>query len=173
MTAVLDKIFASSALREEIEKEYEKPADRLAASFHVLGENLSFRGWTLPRNFYEALKREARFWDAGKGKIQTHKRIWLHFSLLNADGKEIERVPVHLRASNVLFFSEGRKDSANPWFFMGIEETGTEKAGTKKTGIKSDPALIAAPRFGTISGGEYVFLSATLSRLLFICRRSC
>ncbi|MDR1979812.1 MAG: hypothetical protein LBQ42_13835 [Synergistaceae bacterium] len=147
LTKTLDKIFVSSSLGREIEGEFEKPADRLAASFHVLGENFSFRGWMLPRNFHDTMKREARFWDAGKGKIQTHKRIWLHFSLLDAKGKEIERVPIHLRASNVLFFSEERKESVNPWFFTKMEEAGT----------KSAPALIVAPRFGTISGGEYVF----------------
>jgi hypothetical protein len=147
LTKVLDAIFMLPALRQEIEGEFENPADRYAASFYVLGENFSSRAWTFPRNFYDALKREARFWDAGKGKIRTHKRIWLHFSLLDPERKEIGRLPIHLRASNVLLFSEERKDSANPWFFTKLEEAGT----------KSYPTLIAAPRFGTISGGDYVF----------------
>ncbi|MDR2137402.1 MAG: hypothetical protein LBO68_03850 [Synergistaceae bacterium] len=144
----LDKIFALPALRKEIEGEFESPIDRFAASFHVLGENFSSRAWTLPRNFYDVVKREARFWDAGRGKIRTHKRIWLHFSLFDGKGKEVGRLPVHLRASNVLFFSEERKDSANPWFFAKLEEIGAPK---------NYPTLIAAPRFGTIAGGDYVF----------------
>ncbi|MDR2180768.1 MAG: hypothetical protein LBP21_10700 [Synergistaceae bacterium] len=147
LAKTLDKIFALPEVREEIEGEFESPIDRFAVSFHVLGENFSSRAWTLPRNYYDVLKREARFWDAGKGRIRTHKRIWLHFSLFDAKEKEVARLPIHLRASNVLFFSEERKDSPNPWFFAKLEETGN----------KSHPTLIAAPRFGTIAGGDYVF----------------
>jgi hypothetical protein len=143
----LDKIFAPLALQGEIQEEFAEPMDRFASTFHVLGENFSSREWMLPRNFYDVLKREARFWDATRGKIQTHKRIWLHFYLLDAKGKEIGRLPVHLKVSNVLLFSEERKDSPNPWFFMKLEETG----------IKVHSTLVAAPRFGAIAGGEYVF----------------
>jgi hypothetical protein len=138
LTKILDEIFASATLRAEIEEEYEKPDDRLASSFYVLGDNFSFRGWLLPRAFYDVFAREVRFWDAKRGEIQTHERIWLHFSLFDVKGTEIERLPVHLNVSNVLFFSENRKESANPWFFMGIEETET----------KNNPTLIAAPVFG-------------------------
>ncbi|MDR2176337.1 MAG: hypothetical protein LBO82_10445 [Synergistaceae bacterium] len=149
----LDKIFALPALRKEIEGEFQSPGDRFAASFHVLGENFSSRAWVLPRNFYDVLKREARFWDAGRGRIRTHKRIWLHFSLFDAGGKEVGRLPVHLRASNVLFFSEERKDSANPWFFAKLEDL----EEMEETAAKSCPTLFAAPRFGTIAGEDYVF----------------
>jgi hypothetical protein len=147
LTKTLDRIFALPSLRGEIDGEFENPNDRFAVSFHVLGENLSSRAWTFPRNFYDVLKREARFWDAGKGRIQTHKRIWLHFSLFDAERKEIGRLPIHLRASNVLFFSEVRKEPSNPWFFSKLEEAGA----------KSYPTLIAAPRFGALAGGGYVF----------------
>jgi hypothetical protein len=147
LTKILDGIFAVSALRKEIEEEYESPEDRFAVSFYLLGENFSSRAWVLPRNFYEALRRDARFWDAGKGRVQTHKRIWLHFSLLNSEGKEIERLPVPLLASNVLFFSVERKESANPWFFMTIAESG----------LKNSLSLAAAPRFGSVNGQGYEF----------------
>ena len=147
LTKALDGIFAVPALRKEIEGEYEGPGDRFAMSFYLLGENFSSRTWVLPRNFYEALRRGARFWDAGKGRMQTHKRIWLHFSLLDSGGKEIERLPVPLLASNVLFFSVERKESANPWFFMTIAESG----------LKNSPSLVAAPCFGSVNGQGYEF----------------
>ncbi|GHV41226.1 hypothetical protein FACS1894187_22810 [Synergistales bacterium] len=139
LAKTLDEIFATPTLRAEIEEEYAKPDDRFASSFYILGENFSFRGYSFPRAFFDVFEREARFWDAKRGEIQTHERIWLHFSLLDTKGTEIERLPVHLNVSNVLFFSENRKESANPWFFMGIEETGT----------KNNPTLIAAPVFGS------------------------
>ncbi|MDR1979725.1 MAG: hypothetical protein LBQ42_13400 [Synergistaceae bacterium] len=150
LTGTLDKIFALPELRREIEGEFESPTDRFATSFYVLGENFSSHAWMLPRNFYEILKREGRFWDAGKGRIQTHKRLWLHFSLFDAKGKEIERLPVHLKVSNVVFFSEVRKESANPWFFAELEEAETT----------NHPTLITAPRFGAISGGRYIFFES-------------
>lgn len=145
LTKTLDEIFATPTLRAEIEEEYEKLDDRLASSFYILGENFSFRGWALPRSFLDVFEREARFWNAKRGEIQTHERIWLHFSLLDAKGTEIERLPVHLDVSNVLFFSANRKESANPWFFMGIEKTGT----------KNNPILVAAPVFGRASESSF------------------
>ena len=94
------------------------------------------------------LERNARFWNVGRGRVQTHKRLWLHFSLLDAAGREIERLPVHLKASNVLFFSDERAQSANPWFFMDIEPTGA----------KSAFMLITAPKFGIVMGDRgYMF----------------
>lgn len=149
LTRVLDKVFVAPALWREIEGEYEHPEDRFAMSFYLLGENFSSRAWVFPRNLYETLRREARFWDAGKGRVRTHKRIWLHFSLLDSKEKEIERLPVPLLASNVLFFSTERGESANPWFFMAVEATGLKN--------KKDPSLIAAPCFGSVSGQGYEF----------------
>jgi hypothetical protein len=157
LSKTLDKIFALPALREEIRGEFENPADRFAASFFVLGENFSSRGWMLPRNFYDALKREARFLDVSRGRIRTHKRIWLHFSLFDAERREIGRLPVHLKASNVLFFSAERKDSANPWFFMELEEAEA----------KTHPTLIAAPRFGAAGGVGYVFFERYVQPFAF------
>jgi hypothetical protein len=148
LTTTLSQIFASPALWKEIEGEYDNLGDRFAASFHVLGENFSSRSWMLPRVFYDVFERNARFWHAGRGRVQTHKRLWLHFSLLDSSGREVERLPVCLKASNVLFFSEERGDPANPWFLMDIETTG----------LKSVFTLTAAPKFGTAAGNMgYVF----------------
>ncbi|MCL2009993.1 MAG: hypothetical protein FWG71_05535 [Synergistaceae bacterium] len=150
VAAALSGIFASSELRKEIEEEYEKPEDRFTAFFNVLGENFSSHSWMLPRVFYDVLERNARFWNAGRGRVQTHRRLWLHFSLLDASGREIERLPVHLKASNVLFFSEERAESANPWFFMGVEP--------KPAGLRSSFTLTAAPKFGVVDPGKgYAF----------------
>jgi len=147
LTEILTEIFASPALRQEIEGEFGYLNDRFAASFHILGENLSSSAWTLPRNFYETLRRGARFWYARNGRVQTHRRIWLHFSLLNSAGVEFERLPVHLGATNVLFFSENHSEPNTPWFFTGIETMGLNNVYT----------LIAAPRFGAMSGRGYEF----------------
>jgi hypothetical protein len=158
LAGVMEEIFESPALWQEVKSEYEKNADRFAASFHVLGQNFTSRAWTLPRIFYETLKRDARFWDAKRGKIQTHKRIWLHFSLIDENGAEIERLPVHLKASNVLFFSGERKEATTPWFFMNIEPTK----------LKSSLTLIAAPYFGAMNGNEYEFYDSFTQDFAFI-----
>ena len=144
---LLDEILASSPLERELEIEFDDVADRQAATFALLGNNLSVRMWLLPRNLYDIIKRYSRFWDVGEGRIHTHKRLWLHFSLKNADGEEIERLPVQLTASNVLLFSDNRKETFNPWFFMEIRDPGRKKF----------PILVAAPAFGTLTGKGYVF----------------
>jgi hypothetical protein len=143
----LDGIFKDRALGGEIAGEFEDPDERYAASFELLGPNLSSRSWTMPLNFWDSVKRASGFWVASKGRIATAKRLWLHFSLRGADGAEIERIPVHLPVSNVIFFSDVKKTSANPWFYLGLTE---ERPGEY-------PALTAAPRFGVLMKDRYAF----------------
>jgi hypothetical protein len=145
--AVLDGIFKDRALRGEIAGEFEDLGERHAISFELLGPNLSSRAWTMPFNFWDAMKRASGFWVASKGRIATAKRLWLHFSLRGADGREIERIPVHLPVSNVIFFSDVRKTSANPWFYLGLTE---DAPGEYQT-------VTAAPRFGVLAKGSYAF----------------
>lgn len=157
LTKAMGEIFASPGLARELEGEYDAPLDRMASTLSLLGPNLTSGTWVLPRVFHDTLLREARFWDAGKGKINTHKRIWLHFSLLDAQGREIERLPIHLGATNVVFFSETRKDSASPWIFSGTVE------GEQK----SNATLWAAPRFGVSTGTGYAFYDSYIQLFLF------
>jgi hypothetical protein len=145
--AVLDDIFKDEALGVEIAGEFEDIDERHAASFELLGPNLSSREWTMPLNFWDAMKRASGFWVASRGRIATAKRLWLHFSLRGADGAEIERIPVHLPVSNVIFFSDVKKTSANPWFHLGL----TEDAPSEY------PAVTAAPRFGVLARDAYAF----------------
>jgi hypothetical protein len=146
----LDDIFGNADLRDEIEGEFQSPDERYSVSFEIMGENLSVKSWTLPRNFFDAIKRSSGFWVAANGRIATHKRLWLHFSLLDSKGTELERLPVHLFVSNVIFFSENRKDSNNPWFYLGLSgET-----------LKSYASVTAAPFYGMLSKGNYRFFDS-------------
>ena len=145
--AVLDDIFKDRALGAEIAGEFEDADERYAASFELLGPNLSSRAWTIPLNFWDSMKRAAGFWVASKGRIATAKRLWLHFSLRDANGAEIERIPVHLPVSNVIFFSDVRKTSTNPWFYLGVAEDSPGEY----------PVVTAAPRFGVLAKNAYAF----------------
>jgi hypothetical protein len=145
--AVLDGIFKDEALGAEIAGEFEDADERYAASFELLGPNLSSRAWTIPLNFWDAMKRASGFWVASRGRIATAKRLWLHFSLRGADGAEIERIPVHLPVSNVIFFSDVKKPPANPWFYLGLAEDNPSEY----------PAVTAAPRFGVLAKDTYAF----------------
>jgi hypothetical protein len=147
LAGTLDGIFASSALRGEIDGEFESPEDRYYVAFEVLDENYSSKIWMLPQNFFDTMKRTAGFWVASKGRIATHKRLWLHFSLLGANGEELERIPIPLNVSNVIFFSENREESPNPWFFMDLVADKTEES----------PVVIAAPYYGVTSNNKYSF----------------
>jgi hypothetical protein len=157
----LDGIFRSPGLRAEIDGEFQEAEDRHYISFELLGENFSSKNWTLPRNFYDALKRPVGFWVASEGRIATHKRMWLHFSLLDDSGREIERLPIHLPFSNVIFFSEIRKQSPNPWFYMGLGG-----------GEQKDYAVVrAAPFFGRLSKNGYAFFDSADERFEFTLPR--
>ncbi|MDR1508932.1 MAG: hypothetical protein LBS53_04780 [Synergistaceae bacterium] len=145
--AVLDDIFKDKALGAELAGEFEDPDERYAASFELLGPNLSSRAWTIPLNFWDSIKRASGFWVASKGRIATAKRLWLHFSLRDAGGAEIERIPVHLPVSNVIFFSDIRKTSANPWFYMGLAEYSPGEY----------TVVTAAPHFGVLARNAYAF----------------
>ena len=145
--AVLDDIFKDRALGAEIAGEFEDADERYAASFELLGPNLSSRAWTIPLNFWDSMKRATGFWVASKGRIATAKRLWLHFSLRDANGAEIERIPVHLPVSNVIFFSDVRKTSTNPWFYLGVAEDSPGEY----------PVVTAAPHFGVLAKNAYAF----------------
>ena len=145
--AVLDGIFKDRALGVEIAGEFEDTDERYAASFELLGPNLSAREWTMPLNFWDSMKRASGFWVASKGRIATAKRLWLHFSLRDAGGAEIERIPVHLPVSNVIFFSDVRKTSTNPWFYLGVAEAGPSEYAV----------VTAAPHFGVLAKDKYAF----------------
>jgi hypothetical protein len=147
----LDEVFKSKGLAPEIEGEFDSPGGRYSATFELLGPNLSTKAWTLPRNFFDAAKRATGFWVASDGKIATHKRLWLHFSLLDSKGREVERVPVHLPVSNVVFFSDISKESTNPWFYLGLSD---EKPG-------SFAVFFAMPFFGVTTRNGYRFLDGS------------
>ena len=102
---------------------------------------------TLPAAFLDAATRGARLGDFGRATLRTHRRAWLHFSLRDASGAELERLPVSLNLSNVLLFSDRRSETGNPWFFTGIEEWKD----------RNQLSLIAAPLFGAGSGRGYAF----------------
>jgi hypothetical protein len=160
LTEILSRTLAEPALWDEVQKEYESPDDRFAAVFYLLEKNLSFRGWMLPRRLYDTLRRAARLEKAKGGRVQTNERLWLHFSLLDRDRKEIERLPVSLHLTNMLFFSEGRGESANPWLSMNIAEF------AKRVTRKDIPALTAAPRFGSL-GKSYSFYERDADTFVF------
>ena len=101
----------------------------------------------MPLNFWDSMKRASGFWVASKGRIATAKRLWLHFSLRDAGGAEIERIPVHLPVSNVIFFSDVRKTSTNPWFYLGVAEAGPSEYAV----------VTAAPHFGVLAKDKYAF----------------
>jgi len=136
-----------AGLAAELAEEYKTPSERSAAVFYLLGSNLSFRAWTLPAAFLDAVRRGARLGDLGKLPLRTHRRAWLHFSLRSASGAELERLPVPLNLSNVALFSDRRNETGNPWFFTGIEEWKG----------RSQLSLIAAPLFGAAAGKGYAF----------------
>ena len=147
LARLMDRVANSAGLASELAEAYKTPSERSAAVFYLLGPNLSFRAWTLPAAFLDAARRGARLNDFGRATLRTHRRAWLHFSLRDASGSELERLPVPLNLSNVLLFSDQRSETGNPWFFAGIEE--------RKD--RNQLSLIAAPLFGAASGRGYAF----------------
>ena len=148
LARILDGAANAGGLGAELMEEYKTPEERNAAVFYLLGDNASFRAWTLPAAFLDAVRRGARLGDLGKLPLRTHRRAWLHFSLRDASGAELERLPVPLNLSNVALFSDRRNETGNPWFFTGIIE---ERKG------RSQLSLIAAPLFGAAAGRGYAF----------------
>lgn len=147
LARILDTLSTPAELTGELAEEYKLPADRQAATFYLLGPNFSFRAWTLPAAFLDAARRGARLGEFGRGLLRTHRRAWLHFSLKDTEGVELERLPVPLNLSNVLLFSSRRQETGNPWFFSGIEKREERYA----------LSIIGAPFFGAVSGRNYVF----------------
>ena len=152
LARILDGAANAGGLDAELMEEYKTPEERNAAVFYLLGDNASFRAWTLPAAFLDAVRRGARLGDLGKALLRTHRRAWLHFSLRDASGLELERLPVPLNLSNVALFSDRRNETGNPWFFTGIIE---ERKG------RSQLSLIAAPLFGAATGRGYAFFRST------------
>ena len=147
LARLMDGAANPAGLAAELAEEYKTPSERRAAVFYLLGSNLSFRAWTLPAAFLDAATRGARLGDFGRATLRTHRRAWLHFSLRDASGAELERLSVSLNLSNVLLFSDRRSETGNPWFFTGIEEWKD----------RNQLSLIAAPLFGAGSGRGYAF----------------
>ena len=150
LARLMDVAANADGLATELSEEYKTPADRNAAVLYLLGPNLSFRAWTLPTAFLDAARRGARLGDLGRAPLRTHRRAWLHFSLRDDTGAELERLPVPLNLSNVLLFSDRRNETSNPWLFTGVEE--------RKD--RNQLSIVAAPLFGSASGRGYVFFKS-------------
>ncbi|MBQ7220500.1 MAG: hypothetical protein IJS28_05925 [Synergistaceae bacterium] len=131
MTAILD----DAVLRPELNAELagEAPQIREAGIIYLLGDNKSFRAWTLPLAFLEEMMNAAGLDDS---TLQTQKRVCVNISFLDQRGKELElqRIPIMFPITNILMFSASGKSSFSPWTFAG--------------GIQPKVSVICAHLFG-------------------------
>lgn len=149
-------------------EEYKTPEERNAAVFYLLGDNASFRAWTLPAAFLDAVRRGARLGDLGKLPLRTHRRAWLHFSLRDASGVELERLPVPLNLSNVALFSHTEPlQLHNILFFADIPALRKAPWFVKKHGPADERrhALFILPAFGSLQDGDYLLIQADEANL--------
>lgn len=138
LASILDDVLVSSDIFTELEDK--SPTEKYNAIIYILGENRTFKGWTLPQAFFEAMKN-ASFLEGFDGKtlLKTQKRIWVNIALLDSQGREISlhRIPVPIPITNIIFFSMQNNNFRSPWHIAD--------------GNASMASLICAPFFGISS----------------------
>ena len=80
----------------------------------MFGESRTFRGWAIPASFFEAMKNGLSLSDFDdRILLQTQKRLWINLELLDSGGRELslQRIPVSLPVTNILFFSMQNKST--------------------------------------------------------------
>lgn len=121
LSSILDGSLLSSDIFPELYGG--DPKENHRAVIYVLGENMTFRGWTIPGAFFEAVKDALSLEDFdGRTVLRTQKRIWLNIALIDSSGRELslQRIPVPLPVTNILFFSLLPSNNPNP-YFLGIK----------------------------------------------------
>lgn len=143
LALILNDILVSSDIFTELEGK--TLTEKYSAVIYILGENRTFRGWTLPQEFFEAVKNASFLEDFdGKTLLKTQKRIWVNIALLDSSGREISlhRIPVSIPVTNIIFFSLQNNNFRSPWHITD--------------NLNSMTSLICAPFFGTSSkNGTY------------------
>ena len=119
MTAVLDEAVLTPELNAELAGE--ESHVREAGIIYLLGENKSFRAWTLPLAFLEEIKTSAGFSEFMERNIlRTHSRIWVNICFLDKRGRELQqqRIPLILPITNIIVFS-AYGDNPSPLLLTG------------------------------------------------------
>lgn len=154
LSRLLDDVTLPAGLNEELK---DAPiSNRQAATFYIMGANLSFKGWNLPKDFLDAFQRGGRFTVSGKTPLHTQKYLWLHVSLFDESGLEFQRVPIPVYVTNILFFSLWGGSLNTPWYVVN--------------GTRPSLTVLCAPFFGFAQGRERNYLSRLPQPELFELR---
>ena len=117
---VLTDVLNDAVLAPELSAELadEPPSKKSFAVFYLLGEGMTFKGWTLPLKFFEAMKKGLGMENFdGNEILQTQKRLWINLALIDKTGRELslQRIPIYLPVTNILFFSMPNGTKTNPY----------------------------------------------------------
>jgi len=133
-------------------------------SFHMLGTNEASRAFTLPVMMADRIAGALGFSGKSEPKGAAFRGAWLHISLLNANGEELERIPVNLPLTNVVAFL--MKRNAEPT----VERAAKQIAAAEKRGTfsRSEDEVILAPAFGiTNNSGNSEFMTDVIQKIAF------
>jgi len=133
-------------------------------SFHMLGTNEASRAFTLPVMMADRIAGALGFSGKREPKGAAFRGAWLHISLLNANGEELERIPVNLPLTNVVAFL--MKRNAEPT----VERAAKQIAAAEKRGTfsRSEDEVILAPAFGiTNNSGNSEFMTDVIQKIAF------
>lgn len=135
LSAILDDIILNSELDKELSDE--DISEKYSAVIYIFGKDRTFKGWTMPGKFFRAMIDSLRLDSfGGKNLLKTQKRIWVNLAFIDSGGRELslQRIPVPIPITNILFFSA--QGSVIPSFWNAM-------------GYGAANAIICAPFFGT------------------------
>jgi len=130
----------------------------------MLGTNEASRAFTLPVMMADRIAGALGFSGKSEPKGAAFRGAWLHISLLNANGEELERIPVNLPLTNVVAFL--MKRNAEPT----VERAAKQIAAAEKRGTfsRSEDEVILAPAFGiTNNSGNPEFMTDVIQKIAF------
>ncbi len=136
----------------------------LAATFHLLDENEVSRSYTLPVEMAGRLADALGFSTKSEPKGAAFRGAWLHISLLDADEKQLERIPVALPLTNVAAFLLKKNSETT------VERVaGQLAAAAKRSALTRSPdEIILVPSFGrALSNGNADFMTDVVQKVIF------
>ena len=138
--AFLEKISEDSEFPRLLEKEGPP------VICHVLGKNGRIRSYSLPLKIADPLARALGFSSENILRRAAFPRAWLHLSLLDENGREIERIPLELSLTNAVAFLVQGGSLSVPEKVLEFRD----KLSGKKRFSKSSEELVFAPLFGSV-----------------------
>ena len=139
LSVILDDIILNPKLEKELSDE--DISEKYSAVIYIFGKDRTFKGWTMPGKFFRAMVNSLGLDNfGGKKLLRTQKRIWVNLSFIDSGGRELslQRIPVPVPVTNILFFSAQGSIIPSFWNAMGYGAAN---------------AIICAPFFGTTGNG--------------------